>query len=161
MVVWAAGQWLEGHQVGLERQPVLTASLPPFPSHCFVRKGGIPTVPLSHGTVEQRRGRQGQASDKPKGSLARPSPPCTPDRSQWPGTHLSKFPWKAAGEPKPPRCLHPHQLHLPLRRFNAAELLEVLGNIFSKGFGRCLEEMASTVEKAQAGRDDAGDQTAT
>lgn len=73
-----------------------------------------------------------------------------------------KFPWKAAGEPKPLRCLHSHQLHLPLRPFNAAELLQVLGNTFSKGFGWLLEEMESTGgREAQAGRDDAGDQAAT
>lgn len=73
-----------------------------------------------------------------------------------------KFPWRAAGEPKPPRCLQSHQLHFPPRPFNAAELLEVLGNTFSKGFGWSLEDMESTGGKqAQAGRDDTGDQTAT
>lgn len=107
VVVQAAGQWFEGHQVGLERQPVVTASFPAFPSHCLGKTtGGTPTVSLSHGTVEQRRGRQGQASDKPKGSLARPSPPCIPDRSQWPGTHLSQIPlggcWRAQTPKVPP-----------------------------------------------------------
>lgn len=44
---WAAGQWFEGNQVGLNRQPVVTASLPAFPSDCFGKTtGGTPIVPV-------------------------------------------------------------------------------------------------------------------
>lgn len=58
--------------------------------------------------------------------------------------HLSQIPLEGCWEePKPPRYLHSHQLHLPLRPFNDAQLLQVLDNTFSKEFGWSLEEVES------------------